>query len=112
VGEVSLALLQHLRQIRTNQVAAIMHLRRVPPRAVAIEVVAPFHHLAIAPVFLDQPADAVAALTLALRALNTQHVELALDVTEYEIGSGHLSSLCLMGVCIASWHRGIQPWRP
>src|SRR6266480_3345306 len=37
---------------------------------------------------IDEPADAVAALAGALRALNPEHVELALNVTKDEIGSG------------------------
>jgi hypothetical protein len=40
------------------------------------------------PVLLDQPADIVAALTLAAGAFDPQHVELALDVAEYEIMCG------------------------
>jgi hypothetical protein len=42
--------------------------------------------------FLDEPADAVAALAGALGAFDAQHVELALDVTEDEIGASHSES--------------------
>ena len=65
-----------------------MHLRRVPLGAVAVELLLPFHHVGAAAVLLDQPADAIAALALAARAFDTQHVELALDVAKDEIGSG------------------------
>ena len=82
--------LKHLRQIGTDQVAAIVQLRRVPLRAVAVELLFPFHHVGVAPVLLDQLADTVTALALAARALDAQHFELALDIAEYEIGSGHV----------------------
>jgi hypothetical protein len=62
----------NLRQIRTYQVAAVEHL-------------APFHHVAIATVFLDQPLDVIAALAVALGAFDAEHVELAFDVTEDQI---------------------------
>jgi hypothetical protein len=81
--------LKHLRQIGTDQVAAIVQLWRVPLWAVAVELLLPFHHVGAAAVLLDQPADAIAALALAARAFDAQHVELALDVAKYEIGAGH-----------------------
>ena len=62
--------LKHLRQIRADQVTAIVHLERVPLGAVAVELLLPFHHVGVAPVFLDQLADAVAALALAARAFD------------------------------------------
>jgi hypothetical protein len=62
---------------------------RTPLRAVTVKLVPPFHHVAAAPVFLDQLVDMIAALPAAPRTLNAQHVELALDVTKYEIGSGY-----------------------
>ena len=65
-----------------------MQLRRVPFWAVTVELFLPFHHVCLAPVLLDQPAH-VAALALATRAFDSQCVELAFDVTEYEIGTGH-----------------------
>jgi len=40
----------------------------------------------LATVFLYELADAVASLTRALGAFDAQHVELALDVTENEVG--------------------------
>jgi hypothetical protein len=43
----------------------------------------------IAPVFLDQLADSVAAFALTARAFDAQHVELAFNVAEDEISSGH-----------------------
>jgi len=45
--------------------------------------------LALRAVLLDQPADAIAALVLAARAFDAQHVEFALNVAENEIGAGH-----------------------
>jgi hypothetical protein len=45
--------------------------------------------MAFAAVLLDQLANAVAALALASPAFNTKHVELALDIAEYDIGAGH-----------------------
>ena len=67
-----------------------MHLRRVPFGAVAIELFPPFHHVAIAAIFLDQPGDnLLSALALALRTLDAQHVELALDIAKDEIRSSH-----------------------
>src|ERR1700730_3444002 len=72
-----------------DQVAAIVHLRRVPFRTVSVELLLPFHHIGVAPVFFYQPADAVAALALATRAFDAQHVELAFNVAKYEIRSSH-----------------------
>src|SRR5215470_20428212 len=47
-----------------------------------------FHFImfAFAPVFLDELADAIAALAAALSAFDAQRVELTLDVAEDEIG--------------------------
>ena len=75
--------LQHLWQIRTDQVAAVVQLRRVSFWAVTVELFLPFHHVGVAPVLLDQPADAVAAFALATRAFDSQYVELAFNVAEY-----------------------------
>ena len=47
---------------------------------------------ALATVFLDELADAVAALAAAF--FDMQHVELALDVTEDEKGARHLALRC------------------
>jgi hypothetical protein len=40
-------------------------------------------------VFLDQLVDVIAPLVVALGAFAAEHVELALDVAEDEVGSGH-----------------------
>jgi hypothetical protein len=45
--------LKHLRQIRADQVTAIVHLERVPLGAVPIELLFPFHHVGHAAVLLD-----------------------------------------------------------
>jgi hypothetical protein len=54
--------------------------------AVAVKLFLPFHHVCLAAVFLDQPADAVAAFAGALGAFDAEHVEFSFDVTEDEIG--------------------------
>jgi hypothetical protein len=64
-----------------------MQLRRVPLRTITVELVAPFHHVAVAPIFLDQLADLIATFSAAPRALDTQHIELTLDVAKYEIAA-------------------------
>jgi hypothetical protein len=56
-------------------------------RAVPVKLFLPLHHVCLAPVFLDEPADAVAAFAGALGALDAEHVEFSFDVTEDEIGS-------------------------
>jgi hypothetical protein len=61
----------------------------IAPRAVAVEQLLPFHHVAFAAVFLDQPVNVIHASAAAFGAFDTEHVKLALDVTEYEIVAGH-----------------------
>jgi uncharacterized membrane protein len=63
----------------------------------------------IAPVFLDQPADAVTALAWAASALDAQQVKLALDVGKYEIGS--VFSGLLGRTEIAFYHCPKLGWR-
>jgi hypothetical protein len=82
--------LEHLWQIGADQVTAIMQLRRVPFRTVAVELLLPFHHVGVASVFFDQPTDIVASLVLAARAFDAQHAELALNVAKYEMRSSHV----------------------
>ena len=82
--------LNHLRQVGAVHVAAIVQLRRIPLRTVTIELLFPFHHAGLASVLRNQPADAVTTLAAASRALDAQHIELALDVTEYEIRPRHV----------------------
>ena len=48
----------------------------------------PRWHVAIAAVFLDKLVDVIAALAVALGAFDAEHVELAFDVAEDEIGAG------------------------
>jgi len=55
--------------------------------AVAVELFLPFHHVALATVFLDELTEAVAALAGAFRAFDAQHVELALDIAKDEVGT-------------------------
>jgi hypothetical protein len=59
--------------------------RLIAPWTVAIELFFPFHHVCLAPVFLDEPGDAVAAFAGALGAFDAGHVEFSFDVTEGEI---------------------------
>jgi len=61
-------------------------------RAVAVELLFPFHQIALAAVFLDQPVDGVAGLAVAFGAHDAKHVELTLDVAEDEIGPGQMPS--------------------
>jgi hypothetical protein len=61
-------------------------------RAVSVQHFPPFHQVALAPVLLDQ-LDVIAALAVALGALDAENVELALDIAEDEICSGHLAML-------------------
>jgi hypothetical protein len=69
-------------------------------RAVPGKLFLPFHHVCLAPVFRDEPADAVAAFTGALGAFDAQQVEFSFDITEDDIGPPHyeaprgLSLLC------------------
>jgi hypothetical protein len=59
----------------------------IAPGAVAVKLFLPFHHVCLAAVFLDEPADAVAALASAFGAFDAEHVEFSFNVTEDEIGS-------------------------
>jgi len=54
--------------------------------AVAIKLFLPFHHVCLAAIFLDEPANAVAAFASAFGAFDAEHVEFSFDVTEDEIG--------------------------
>ena len=56
---------------------------------VAVELLLPFHHVGLVPVLLDEFMDVIAALTSALGAFDAEHVELAFDVAEDEVGAGH-----------------------
>jgi alkylhydroperoxidase family enzyme len=55
---------------------------------VAVELFSPFHHIAAAAVFCDELVHLVAAFAPAPAAFNAQHVEVAFDVAENEIGCG------------------------
>jgi hypothetical protein len=79
---------QNLWQIRAYQIAALRHAVCIAPRAIAIKLLFPFHHVCLAAVFLDELADAITALARAPGAFDAQHLELALDVTEDEISPG------------------------
>ena len=58
----------------------------IAPWAVAVQLFFPFHHVCLAPVFLDEPADAIAAFAGAFGAFDAEHVELILDVAKDKIG--------------------------
>ena len=57
----------------------------IAPRAVAVKLFLPFHHVCLAAVFLDEPADAIATFAGAFGAFDAEHVELILDVAKDEI---------------------------
>ena len=76
------------RQIWTYQVAAFVQALCIASGAVAVKLFPPFHHVCLAAVFLDELADAVAALAGALGAFDVQRVERAVDVSEDEISPG------------------------
>jgi hypothetical protein len=78
-----------LRQIRADQVAALVHAMCIALGAVAVELFLPFHHVCLVSVFFDEPADAVAALTGAFGAFDAQHVEFFFDVTEDQKSPSH-----------------------
>jgi hypothetical protein len=54
--------LQHLRQARADQIAPPVQFVRVTLGAIAVELLAPFHHVAATAVLLDQLGDAVSPL--------------------------------------------------
>jgi hypothetical protein len=64
--------LEHLRQIRAYQVATFLHAVCVALGAVAVEQFLPFHHVAFAAVFLDQPVKVIHASAAAFGALDTE----------------------------------------
>src|SRR5262249_10603927 len=53
----------------------------------AVELFPPFHHIAVAAVLRDQLVHLTAALPPAFAGFDAQHVELAFDVAEDEVGS-------------------------
>ena len=57
--------------------------------AIAVELLPPFHHVAFAAVFLDQPVNVIHAPAIALGAFDAKHVELAFNVAEDEVGPRH-----------------------
>ena len=59
----------------------------VASRTVAVELLLPLHHIAFAAVFLDELVHLIAALARAPAAFDAQHIELAFDIAEYEVGS-------------------------
>jgi hypothetical protein len=64
--------LEHLRQIRAYQVATFVHAVCVAPGAITVELLPPFHHVAFAAVFLDQPVNVIHASAAAFGALDTE----------------------------------------
>ena len=79
------ASLQDLRQIWTYQIAALVHAMCIAPRAVPVKLFLPFHQVCLAPVFLDEFADTIAAFAGAFGAFDAEQVELAFDVAKDEI---------------------------
>ena len=75
------------RQIWTYQVAAFVQAVCIAPGAVAVKLFLPFHHVCLAAIFFDEPANAVAAFASVFGAFDAEHVEFSFDVTEDEIGS-------------------------
>jgi hypothetical protein len=71
-------------QISAYEVA-ILQAACITLRAIPVELLFPLHHICLAAIFLDEPADAVATFAGAFGALDTEHIELALDVAEDEI---------------------------
>ena len=59
---------QHLWQIGADEIAAPVQLVRIALWAIAVELFAPLHQIAAAPVLLDQLGDAVAALAVAMES--------------------------------------------
>jgi hypothetical protein len=55
--------------------------------AIAVKLLLRFHQIAPTAVFLDQPVDVIHASAAALGTFDAEHVELAIDVTEDEIGT-------------------------
>jgi hypothetical protein len=70
-------------------IAAFMQAVCIALRAISVEHFPPCHHVAVAPISLDQLVNVVAALAVAFGAFDAEHVELAFDVAEDEIGAGH-----------------------
>ena len=79
------ASLQDLRQVRTYQIAPFVQAECIALGAVAVQLFFPFHHVCLAPVFLDEFADTIAAFAGAFGAFDAEHVELILDVAKDEI---------------------------
>ena len=67
-----------------------MHAMRVAARTVAVELLLPFHHIAVAAVLRDQLVHLIAALACAFGAFDAQHIELAFDVAEDEVNRAAL----------------------
>jgi hypothetical protein len=67
------------------KVAAFVHAVCIALRTVAVELLLPLHHVALAAVLLDQLRYLPAALPIALSAFDAQHVELALNVAEGDV---------------------------
>ncbi len=83
--ESAIASLQDLRQVRTYQIAPFVQAECIALGAVAVQLFCPFHHVCLAPVFLDEFADTIAAFAGAFGAFDAEHVELILDVAKDEI---------------------------
>jgi hypothetical protein len=58
-----------------------MKLERLPLQAVEFQLCQPFHHVAVAAVFLDQLVDVIAALAVAFGALDAELLEFYQTVT-------------------------------
>jgi hypothetical protein len=80
-------LLEHLRKIGADQIAALVQVSGVPFVAVAPKVGHPLAHIPAVAVLREELGDDVTALARASRALNLQHVQLAGDIAEGEMGA-------------------------
>jgi len=82
--------LKHLRQLRAPCTARIIHIVCNLLRALGCQFIEPIEDLGIAAPLINETAQAIAAVTLALVAIDAQHIELADEIAEYGgAGDGH-----------------------
>jgi hypothetical protein len=83
----------------------------IASRAVAVKLFLPFHHVCLAAVFLDEPADAIAAFAGAFGAFDAEHVELILDVAKDEIGPPRHDGDITIGLAMGDRDAPSFQWR-
>ena len=81
-------LLEHLRKIGADQIAALVQVSGVPFVAVAPKVGHPLAHIPAVAVLREELGNAITALARASRAFDAEHMQLTSDVAEGEEGSG------------------------